>query len=229
MSEWLDLFVSGDVGYSVVSPETALLVLLLAFCVGHVIGWVYMITHIGLSYSQMFVASLAVIPAIVALVMALMAGDIIIAVGLLAVVGVVRFRNVLKDTRDTTFILWAIVEGMSVGTLRFSTALIGTVCVSAIFLYLRYTSFGLRHRYDVIVSLQLVRADAGLALREILRRYSMRVQLAGQRELPNHWQDLSYRLLLRDPGRSHELLGELEHTEGLAKVSLYHRADESEM
>jgi hypothetical protein len=62
-----------------------------------------------------------------------------------------------------------------------------------------------------------------------LRRYSMRVQLAGQRELPNHWQDLSCRLLLRDPSRGHELLGELEHIDGIAQVSLYHRADESEM
>ena len=229
MSEWFDLVVSGDVGTTAVGPETALLVMLLAFCLGHVIGWVYMTTHIGLSYSQMFVASLAVIPAIVALVMALMAGDIIIAVGLLAVVGVVRFRNVLKDTRDTTFILWAIVEGMSVGTLRFSTALVGAVCVSAIFLYLRFTSFGLRHRYDVVVSLQVVRAEAAVALRGTLRRYCTRVQLAGQRELPNHYQDLSHRLLLRDPGLGHELLGELEQIDGLSQVSLYHRADEAEM
>src|SRR5262249_27096815 len=132
MNEWFDFLTHGDTGYTTVGADTALLVLLLAFCIGHVIGWVYMTTHIGLSYSQMYVASLAVIPAIVALVMALMAGDIIIAVGLLAVVGVVRFRNVLKDTRDTTFILWAIVEGMAVGTLRYSTALVGAVGISLI-------------------------------------------------------------------------------------------------
>src|SRR5204862_6072216 len=129
-------------------------------------------THDGLSYSKMFTMSLLAMPVIVCLVMILMAGNIVIAVGLLAVFTVVRFRNVLKDTRDTTFILWAIVEGMSVGTLRFSTAIIGTVCVSAIFMYLRFTSFGLRHRYDVVLSLQLVRPEAGLPLREILRRYS---------------------------------------------------------
>jgi hypothetical protein len=40
---------------------------------------------------------------------------------------------------------------------------------------------------------------------------------------------MSYRLLLRDPGRSHELLGELQRIEGISQVSLYHRADESEM
>ncbi len=48
-----------------------------------------------------------------------------IAFGLLAVFGMIRFRNVLKDTRDTTFILWTVMEGMTVGTMRFSTALVG--------------------------------------------------------------------------------------------------------
>jgi hypothetical protein len=229
MNDWLDLITHGDVGYTAIGPETAVLVLLLSFCVGHLIGWVYMVTHIGLSYSQMYVASLVVIPVIVSLVMTLMAGDIVIAFGLLAVVGVVRFRNVLKDTRDTTFILWTIFEGMAIGTLRYGTALVGALGVAAIFLYLRFTSFGLRHRFDVVVSLQVVRADAAVALRGVLRRYGMRVQLAGQRELPNQWQDMSYRLLLRDPGRSHDLLGELEQIEGVSQVSLYHRADESEM
>jgi hypothetical protein len=229
MNGFFDLFTNGDVGYSSISTEMVVLAMLLAFCIGHVIGWVYMITHIGLSYSQMFVASLVVIPAIVALVMALMAGDVVVAFGLLAVVAVVRFRNVLKDTRDTTFVLWSIVEGMAVGTSRFSTAILGALCVGAIFLYLRLTQFGLRHRYDVVVSLQVTRSDAMAALRDLLNRYSMRVQLAGHRELPNHWQDLSYRLLLRDPARSHELLKELEGSDGVTQVSLYQRADESEL
>ena len=169
MNNWLDTFLHGDFGASTVSPDLVLLALLMAFALGHVIGWVYMATHVGLSYSQMFVASLVVLPAIVALVMALMAGDIVIAFGLLAVFAVVRFRNVLKDTRDTTFILWAIVEGMAVGTLRFTTAVLGVAGVSLIFLYLRATLFGIRHRYDVVVSLQLERADAVRRLQEILR------------------------------------------------------------
>jgi hypothetical protein len=34
---------------------------------------------------------------------------------------------------------------------------------------------------------------------------------------------------MRDPARSQELLADLEATEGIAHVSLYHREDESEM
>ena len=230
MGNWLsDALMQSEFGASGALPETTLFILLLAFCVGHVVGWVYMWTHAGLSYSQMFVASLVIMPPLVAFVMVLLAGDIVIAVGLMAVFAMVRFRNVLKDTRDATFVLWSIIEGMTIGSLRFSTALIGCACVAVIFLYLRLTSFGGRHRYDVILSLQAIGDGTVGSLRQVLRRHSVRVQLASQRDLADQARDLSYRLLLRDPSRSGELLTELETTTGVAHVSLYHREDESEI
>ena len=228
---WENLLYGGDLAQSLGSPETVALVALLSFIVGHIIGWVYMWTHTGLSYSRMFVASLVVIPLLVSLVMTLMAGNIFVAFGLLAVFAVVRFRNVLKDTRDTTFILWSIVMGLAVGTTRFSTAVIGCLCVAAIFLYLRLTSFGSRHRYDVILTLHWTgpgRAAAQLA--KILRRHSVRSHLASERAAGDEGMDLSYRVLLRDPSRSRDLLEDLESTEGVAYASLAQREeDESEI
>ncbi|MHB1034556.1 MAG: DUF4956 domain-containing protein [Pirellulales bacterium] len=230
MDGFTDILLHGDFGSTMGGPKTALLVLLFAFCVGHIVGWVYVWTHQGLSYSQTFAASLVIIPTIVSLVMVLMAGNIVIAFGLFAVFAVVRFRNVLKDTRDTTFILWSIVEGMAVGTMRFSTALMGCFCIGALFFYLRLTSFGSRHRYDVVLSLHAAGESGVVAsLRRVLRRHSFRVQLAGQRDLADEGIDLSYRLLLRDPSRSSELMSELEKTPGIAGVSIFHREDESEI
>src|SRR5262245_58474872 len=95
---------------------------LLAFSAGMWIGFVYMWTHEALSYSRTFVGALASLPLIVAMLMAAMSGSLVVAFGLFAVFGVVRFRNVLKDTRDTTFILWAVMEGLATGTTRFSLA-----------------------------------------------------------------------------------------------------------
>jgi len=57
----------------------------------------------------------------------------------------------------------------------------------------------------------------------------VRAQLASQRELDEQNQDLSYRLQLRDPSRSRELISELQATPGIVRVSLYHREDESEI
>ena len=234
MNEFGDVFnmmVHGDLVSTVGGIGTVLLVMLLAFVIGQIIAWTYIWPHTTLSYSRMYVTSLVVLPVLVALVMLLMQGNIVFAFGLLAVFAVVRFRNVLKDTRDTVFVLWAIVMGLAVGTMRFSTALVGCLCVVAIFLYLRLTSFGARHRYDVILNLHWIGPGrAGAQLRPVLGRHSTRAYLASERAAPDEGMDLCYRVLLRDPSRSRELLEELENTDGVEYATLSQReVDESEI
>ncbi|MBN2477638.1 MAG: DUF4956 domain-containing protein [Pirellulales bacterium] len=220
-----------DVGAGSGGPLTALFILLLAFVVGQFIGWVYMWTHRGLSYSQTFVGSLVVIPVLVAMMMMLMSGSIAFAFGLLAVFAVVRFRNVLKDTRDTTFILWSIMQGLGVGTMRFSTSLIAALGVATVLAYLRMTSFGSRHRFDAVLSLQLSGNVGSLMsqLKRILYEHCARTLLANQRKTGADSTSVSYRVLLRDPERSHELQLALENCEGFGNISLFLREDESEV
>jgi hypothetical protein len=229
MTDLLNSFMSTDLPASTGGVETAVLALLIAFIVGHVIGWTYMLTHAGLSYSQMFTSSLLVLPVIVALTMMLLAGNILIALGLLSVFAMIRFRNVLKDTRDTTFILWAVVEGVAAGTQRLSLGVVGVVVVAAVFLYLRMTSFGSRHRYDVVVSVQWSGNGSMATLKDVFRRHTVRAQLASQHDIDAQRVDLSYRLLLRDPARSRELVADLEKTQGVDRVALFHRSDEAEV
>jgi hypothetical protein len=231
MNEWLHLLLNSDYGGTLGSPQTVLFVMALAFVVGQFIAWVYTWTHSGVSYSRSFVTSLVVIPILVSIMMVLMAGSLVVAFGLLAVFAVVRFRNVLKDTRDTAFILWAITEGLGIGTLRHTTSLLAALGVAVVLIYLRVSEFGSRHRYDAVLNVRVVGdAEQGLAvLRGILRRHSMRALLTNERRRTDAGVDLAYRLLLRDPRRDGELKSELDQTQGLQQVSLFLRDDESEI
>jgi hypothetical protein len=231
MTDWLDMLFQTDYGPAPGGVQTAVFIVFLSFVIGQFVGWVYMWTHHGLSYSRTFVASLVVLPVIVAMMMVLMSGSLIVAFGLLAVFAVVRFRNVLKDTRDTTFILWAIMEGLGVGTMRYSTALVGALGIAAVLLYLSLTSFGSRHRYDAVLSLQVTGDLAGglATLKQLIYQYCSRSHLAAERRLTDEGLDLSYRLLLRDPARFDEFQWALKQTEGLDRVSLFLREDESEI
>jgi hypothetical protein len=208
-----------------------LFMLVLAFTTGMFIGFVYMWTHEALSYSRTFVGALAVLPVIIAMLMAAMSGSLLVVFGLLAVFGVVRFRNVLKDTRDTTFILWVIMEGLAIGTTRFATSLLAAFGIGAVFLVLRFMSFGLRNRYDAVLSLR-VTGDVPVRLanlRDVLRHHAIRLDLASERRSTTQGTDLTYRLLLRDTSRSSELQTELSGTEGLENVSIYLHDDEAEI
>jgi hypothetical protein len=229
MNEWLDGLFSPDLPMSLGGPEAALLALLIAFCIGHVVAWTYMLTHSGLSYSQMFTSSLLVLPVVVAMTMMLLAGNLLVAIGLLSVFAMIRFRNVLKDTRDTTFILWTIVEGVACGTQRFTIGIVGGLVIAAVFAYIRMTSFGARHRYDVVISLQWAGNGSTAVLQSVFRRHATRAQLASQHDIDESHMDLSYRLLLRNPSRARELVADLQTTEGVERVTLFHRTDEAEI
>lgn len=207
------------------------LALLLAFLCGHVIAWVYMFTHTGLSYSRTFVNSLVAIPIITSLVMMVLSHNLVTAFGMMAVFAIVRFRNILRDTLDTTYILGVIVLGMACGTQKFTTAILGCFVLSGILMYLWYTHFGSRHRYDLIVNLHWARPASELEeLRALLGRHSLRTLCASQRSHEGYkGTDLSYRLLLRDPNRSEDLLKELRSTEGVSRVTGLQTEDESEI
>src|SRR5437667_12690945 len=117
MNDSLRLFFQGDNTVMPANWPAVLLGLLLAFACGHIIAWVYMFTHSGLSYSRSFVNALIIMPTIVALVMMVLSNNLITAFGMMAVFAIVRFRNILRDTLDTAYILCVIVIGMAAGTL----------------------------------------------------------------------------------------------------------------
>jgi uncharacterized membrane protein YhiD involved in acid resistance len=143
----------------------------------------------------------------------------------------VRFRSILRDTLDTTYVLAVIAIGLACGTLKFASAVIGCLVLGGIMIYFWATSFGTRHRYNLILNIQWVRPAGDLTeLRQLLNRHSRTAQCASQRSNEGYAGiDISYRLLLRDPDRTEELMDELRALKGVARVSSLHAGDESEM
>jgi hypothetical protein len=147
------------------------------------------------------------------------------------VFAIVRFRNVLRDTLDTSFVLSVIVLGMACGTQKFGTAVIGCLLVCAVMVYLSFTGFGIRHRYDLIVNLHWGRPLADLpVLNRLFERHSRRLHCASQRSSEGYeGTDLSYRLLMRDANRVEDLLTELRELEGVSRVTSLKAEEESEL
>ena len=231
-SEWISTLLNSDYGPTFIGGSTTIVfIMVLAFAVGNFIGYVYMWSHEAISYSRTFVASIAVLPVIVAVMMIVMAGNLLIAFGLLAVFGMIRFRNVLKDTRDTTFILWTVMEGMTVGTMRYSTALLGALGIGAAFLYLRLVSFGMRHRFDAVVTLRVAGdiVATNRNMKQVMKFYAKNADLLNERRANDGGVDMAYRVLLRDPNRVDELQAALVKVEGLANISVFMHTDEAEI
>src|SRR6266404_8891630 len=229
MNDWMRPLLQGDNATMPVNWPAILLGLLLAFACGHVLAWVYMFTHSGLSYSRSFVNALIIMPTIVALVMMVLQNNLVTAFGLMAVFAIVRFRNILRDTLDTTYVLCVIVIGMAAGTMKFSTAIFGCLLLATIMIYLWFSSFGTRHRYDTIINLHWSRSLSELGdLRNLLHRHSRKAVCASQRSHEGYeGTDLSYRLLMRDPDRLDDMLTELRAMQGVSRVTGLKAEEES--
>jgi hypothetical protein len=228
MNDW---FLRGDYGTAPTNYATFMIALLLAFVCGHAISWIYMLTHSGLSYSRSYVNSLIIIPVVVALVMMILSNNLVIAFGLMAIFAMVRFRSVLRDTLDTAYVLVVVVLGLACGTMKFTSAIVGCVLMAAIMIYFWASGFGTRHRYNLILNIQWARSAAELEeLRRLLDRHARSTTCASQRSNDSSRAvDISYRLLMRDPDRVHELVEEVRALNGVARVTCLQAGEESEI
>jgi hypothetical protein len=228
MNDWL---FRGDFVSAPPNVPAMLLGLAMAFLGGHIISWVYMATHTGLSYSRSFVTSLLMIPCVVALVMMVLSNSLVTAFGLMGVFAIVRFRSVLRDTMDATYILMVIVLGMAAGTMKFSTALIGTAFLCFLMCYMWLVGFGTRHRYDMILNFHYAGPQPERkTLEGILHDYSIKSVCASERKHEGFaGTDLSYRLLLKNPQTMPTLLEELQAYPGVSRVTGMKAEEESEV
>jgi hypothetical protein len=216
--------------FSDYSFESIVLSLLLSFVLGQLIAWIYAWSHSGLSYSRSFTQSLVLMTLVVSLVMYVIGNSIITAFGLLGALALIRFRNVLKDTRDTVFVFIALVVGMAVGSQRYMIAVVGTVALGLAVLYLDATSFGTLGRYDGYLTCRFGSAVDRGRLSSMLHRFCRAVKQVSTRQSgDDDGGELVYQVGLRDRQRSGELLAALRQVEGVQHVSFVMRSDLSEV
>jgi uncharacterized membrane protein YhiD involved in acid resistance len=206
----------------VFSPEDIVLSLLLAFVLGQVLAWVYYFTHSGLSYSRTFVQSLIMITVVVAMVMAVIGNNIITAFGLMGALAIIRFRNIIKDTRDIAFIFCSLVVGMAAGSQRYGIAIVGTIILSLIALYLHLTGFGTHQPHNGFLTFRLPgQIEPGHPILVVLKRFCTKFTLISMQDSGFEGPaEYAYQLMIRNATRNEQMLAELEKVQGIENITL---------
>ena len=133
------------------NPSEILINLIIAFFLGFIINLVYKKTHKGLSYSQSFVLTNIFVCVIVSMVIMVIGNNLARAFALVGALSIIRFRTVVKDTKDTAFIFWSLASGMASGTGSYFLAISGTAVISMIALVLYYTNYGSIFKSEFII------------------------------------------------------------------------------
>ena len=133
MREYLyNIMVQGNT----LSPQEIVLHILASAVIGVAIYVSYWYTHAGTAYSKKFNVSLLTLTVLTGTVMTVIGNNIALSLGMVGALSIVRFRTAIKDSRDTTYIFWAIIVGICCGVGDYMVAGVGTAVVFVVLLIL---------------------------------------------------------------------------------------------
>ena len=201
--------------------NAAIVVINLAFVLALelVIVWVYRRTHRTLSYSQSFVGTIILMGMIASLIMMVVTENIVGAFALLGAFALIRFRTIVKETRDIAFVFFALAVGVAVGTNNYTVAGIGTFFISAVILLMNRFNFASAARGGhilIIVAKQPFMPESPAPWRDYLNTW----RLLNAKTLHDGFSEYTLGVRLRDESIAGALMNVLRATTGVERVEL---------
>ena len=132
-------------------PNEIILNLIFSFFLGLLISFVYKSTHKGMSYSQSFMITNIFICLIVCMVIMIIGNNLARAFALVGALSIIRFRTVIKDTKDIAYIFWSLAGGMACGTGSYFIAVIGSAIITIVAYILFKTNYGSIYKSEFIL------------------------------------------------------------------------------
>lgn len=194
----------------------------IAFLLGIIISSVYRFTHKGISYSQSFVQTLVFLTFIISIVMMVIGSNIARAFSLVGALSIIRFRTVVKDTRDIAFVFFALAVGMAAGAGSYVVGVIGALFGCTVALGLHWLNYGSKERHYYLLR---YRVEADLqdnpVYKQVFDKHCSRTRLVSVRSLRQGQSvEVAQHIRLRRNVRSANLVNELKEIEGVDRVVL---------
>ena len=196
--------------------------ILVAFVLGIFIAWVYRQTHRQMTVSFSFVNTLVLISMIMTLVIMVIGNNIARAFGLAGAMSIIRFRTVVKDTRDTAFVFYALGAGMASGTGNLVLASLGTLLIGLFIGFLHWTRHGATGRNAFILTFDVLLPEDGSGrqiyqgvFREYLSSYGLiSAKSTRMGEMVSH----TFQVYLKPQYEVTALVRDLSNLEGVRRV-----------
>ncbi len=201
----------------------AVIAAILATLLGMCISYTYKQTHKGGSYTQTFSHVLIIMTVVVSLVMIAIGSNIARAFSLVGALSIIRYRTAVKDARDTAFVFFAMMVGISCGVGLRGVAIFATFFISALIWLLGRTKFGQMTKDYALLRLAI---PSGLEFeKEItpyLRERAEDLSLLSTETIRQGTAlEVTYRLSLASGVNPTELIEELKRRNGNEKIHFY--------
>ena len=221
MPDWLiDSLSAASDGYAI----ELTIRLAVAFLCGCVIAAIYWGVRTREEFIPTFPATLVVLAILCAMLPLVIGQNVAWAFGLVGALSIVRFRTVVDDTLDITFVIFAVLVGMAVGADQLTVALVGmSVTGTATFLLRpRKNASRWSSGRDAKLRIQLgVGRDPEIVFQDVFSNLLNKVDLsAGATSKQGASLDLTYRIRMNAQCKPTDLINELNLIDGVESVEL---------
>ena len=195
--------------------------ILVAIGLGFVISAVYRQTHKGLSYSQSFTLTILYVCVIVAVVMMVIGGSLARAFALVGALSIIRFRTVIKDTKDTAFVFLALAVGMAAGTSNYFLAFVSTVIISMLALIVHQMNYGALYKSEFILRFLFEESLGSTGYQAVLdehcaQSHLLHIEPTGEQTLVK----MTFDVRLKDNVEASQLVAQMRGQDGLSDIVL---------
>ena len=216
--------------YSLTEFSSAVIIIniLVAFVVALIISWVYQKTHYGISYSRSFLTTLVIMSVLSAVAMMILSNNLVRALGVLGIFALIRFRTILKDTRDVAFLFFALTMGMAVGTNNYIIAAISTLMISSILMILSKYNFGSAVKNGFLLILLVDKAFNFNNATELIDKHVNSRQFLQAKTQTDGEQEYYFSLLLNEDADFGEFIRQIRAMPGVRTVEMISGKNSSE-
>lgn len=223
MNNLIDDFSTANKISHIYHPTEIILNLVLSFILGIIVSIVYKKTHKGLSYSQSFMITNIFVCVIVCMVIMIIGNSLARAFALVGALSIIRFRTVVKDTKDTAYIFWSLAAGMACGTGSYFLALAGTIILSGIAFILFFTNFGSIIKSEFIIQFRTMTGNDKITseYNKIISEYAKTSTLLhAEASGDGKTLKISLDIVMKEDKKQDELISKISNVDGLSEVVL---------
>lgn len=193
----------------------------LAFILGMIVSAIYRYTHKGLSYSQSFTLTIVFITLIVAVVMMVIGSSLARAFALVGALSIIRFRTVVKDTKDITYVFFALAVGMACGTSNYFLAISSSIFISLIAVVLDKLNYGALYKSEFILRFTFNQNYGSERYLETIKQFAKRSNLLHiEPSSDGNYLNLTYDIVLKGGVTADQLSTAIAKVEGTSEITL---------
>ena len=110
------------------------LAMIIAFCIGLFIFYIYKKTYAGVMYSPSFGNALIAMTMISTFVILAVTSNVVLSLGMVGALSIVRFRTAVKEPLDIAYLFWAIAAGIVLAAGMIPLAVFGSIFIGIVLL-----------------------------------------------------------------------------------------------